>query len=124
MDKAIYTRPPLTILACTNAEFELYGKQNQGNLRVRKVYGLDRIRYLRCGVCKEEFSERKGTVLWNCKIDEERAIAVAEHLGEGCSFKTTARLVRVDPDTVRRLNRLLGQHSKLFHDERAQELVV
>jgi len=143
MEKAIYTRPPLEILACTNGECELYGKQNQGNLRVRKVYGRDQIRYLRCSVCKGEFSERKGTALWNCKmatfgcwavfcencckrsgIDEERAIAVAEHLGEGCSFKSTARLVHVDPDTVRRLNRVLGQHSKLFHDERAQELVV
>jgi len=124
MEKAIYTRPPLEILACTNAECELCGKQNQGNLRVRKVYGRDRIRYLRCDVCKNEFSERKGTALWNCKIDEERAIAIAEHLGEGCSFKSTARLVKVDPDTVRRLNRVLGQHSQLFHDERAQELVV
>ncbi|HZD10092.1 MAG TPA: IS1 transposase [Candidatus Binatia bacterium] len=124
MEKAIYTRPPLEILACTNAECEWYGKQNQGNLHVRKIYGRDQIRYLRCSVCKSEFSERKGTALWNCKIDEERAIAVAEHLGEGCSFKSTARLVRVDPDTVRRLNRVLGQHSQLFHDERAQELVV
>ena len=124
MEKAIYTRPPLEILACKNAECELFGKQNQGNLRVRKVYGRDQIRFLRCAECKEEFSERKGTALWNCKIGEERAIAVAEHLGEGCSFKSTARLLRVDPDTVRRLNRVLGQHGKLFHDERAQELVV
>lgn len=114
----------MAILACSNPECEMYGKQNEGNLRVRKVYGRDQIRYLRCAACKHEFSERKGTALWNCKIDEQRAIAVAEHLGEGCSFKSTARLVKVDPDTVRRLNRVLGQHSQLFHDERAQELVA
>jgi transposase-like protein len=96
----------------------LYGQQNQGNLRVRKVYGSDRIRYLRCSACKAEFSERKGTALWNCNIDEERAISIAEHLGEGCSFNATARLVRVDPDTARCLSRGLGQHSKLFHSLR------
>jgi hypothetical protein len=114
----------LEILACTNAECELYGKPNQGNLRVRKIYGRDQIRYLRCTVFKREFGERKGRALWNCKIDEARAIPVAEHLGDGCSFKATVRLVKVDPDPVRRLNRALGQHSQLFHDERAQELVV
>ena len=124
MEKALYTRPPIEILACTNPECELYGEQNRNNLRVRKIYGRDRIRYLRCAVCKGEFSERKGTALWNCKLDEARAIAVAEHLGEGCSFKATARLVQVDPDTVRRVNRVLGQHSQLFHDERAQELLA
>ena len=73
MEKAIYTRPPLEMLSCTNPECELYDKRNQGNLSVRKVYGRDQIRYLRCGVCKGEFSERKGTALWNCKVDEERA---------------------------------------------------
>ena len=124
MNKTIYTRPPLEILACTNPECELYSQQNQGNLKVRKIYGDDQIRYLRCLICKTEFSERKGTALWNCKIDEARAISIAEHLGEGCSFKATARLVKVDPDTVRRLSRALGQHSKLFHDERAQELLA
>jgi hypothetical protein len=68
MEKAIYTRPPLDILACTNSECDLYGEQNQGNLRVRKVYGREQIRYLRCVACKEEFSERRGTALWNCKM--------------------------------------------------------
>ena len=124
MNKTIYSRPPLEILACTNPECELYGQQKQENLRVRKVYGRDRIRYLRCSICKDEFSERKGTALWNCKVEEERAISIAEHLGEGCSYKATARLVRADPDTVRRLSRALGQHSKLFHDERAQDLLA
>lgn len=124
MNKTIYTRPPLEILACTNPECELYGQPNQSNLSVRKVYGRDRIRYLRCSVCRGEFSERKGTALWDCKISEERAISIAEHLGEGCSFKATARLVKVDLDTVRRMNRVLGQHSRLFHDERAQDLLA
>jgi len=62
MNKTIYTRPPLEILACTNPECELYGQQNQDNLKVRKVYGGDQIRYLRCSTCKAEFSERKGTI--------------------------------------------------------------
>ncbi len=124
MNKRNYTRPPLESLACVNAECELYDQQGQDNLKVRKVYGKNRIRYLRCRACQSEFSERKGTALWNCKIDEEQAVSVAEHLGEGCSFKGTARLVKVDPSTVRRLNRALGKHAQAFHDKHAQELIV
>jgi transposase-like protein len=88
----------------------MYGQKWQGNLRVRKVYGQDGIRYLRCSECQEEFSERKNTALWNSKIPEEQAISVAEHLAERCSFKGTARLVGVDPETVRRLNKRVGRH--------------
>lgn len=62
--------------------------------------------------------------LWNCKVPKAQALAVPEHLGEGCSFKGTARLVRVDPGTVHRLCRQFGRHAQQFHDVRARELVV
>jgi IS1 family transposase len=91
---------------------------------VRKVYGADRIRYLRCRVCRAEFSERKQTALWNAKVPEAKAIAVSEHLAEGCSLKGTARLVKVDASTVRRLNQRLGEHGQRFHHDHAQALRV
>lgn len=124
MDKNQFTRPPLASLACVNEFCDLYGQKDQGNLCIRKVYGQARIRYLKCRLCQQEFSERKGTALWNVKIDEAKAISIAEHLAEGCSFKGTARLVKVDPETVRRLNRKLGQHSRQFHDERVWDVAV
>jgi IS1 family transposase/transposase-like protein len=103
---------------------ELYGQTGQDNLTVRKVYGADRIRYLRCRVCRAEFSERKQTALWNTKVPEAKAVAVSEHLAEGCSLKGTARLVKVDASTVRRLNQRLGEHGQRFHDEQAQALRI
>lgn len=118
------TRSPLDSLACVNERCELYGQAGQENLTVRKVYGKDRIRYLRCRACGSEFSERKNTALWNTKVRERKAVAVAEHLAEGCSLKGTARLVRVDASTVRRLNRRLGEHGQAFHDERVQGVEV
>jgi IS1 family transposase/ribosomal protein L37AE/L43A len=124
MNKTEFKRPPLESLACVHPECEMYGVSGQNNLIIRKIYGKNRIRYLRCRTCQSEFSERKGTALWNCKIDEEQAISIAEHLGEGCTFKGTARLVKVDPSTVRRLNRALGEHARAFHDAYAQDLEV
>lgn len=120
----ILTRSPLDSLACVNARCELYGQAGQGNLTVRKVYGADRIRYLRCRICRTEFSERKQTALWNTKVREAKAVAVGEHLAEGCSLKGTARLVKVDASTVRRLNQRLGEHGQAFHNEQAQALEV
>jgi IS1 family transposase/transposase-like protein len=96
----------------------------RNNLTVRKVYGKDQIRYLRCRCCGAEFSERKHTALWNTKVPEAKAVSVAEHLAEGCSLKATARLAKVHASVVTRLNRKAGRHAQAFHDERVQGLDV
>lgn len=57
-------------------------------------------------------------------MTEDKAIAVAEHLGEGCSLKATARLVKVNASVVRRLNGKLGEQGAAFHDERVQHLEI
>ena len=89
---------------------------------MRKVYGKDRIRYLRCRTCSREFSERKNTALFNSKIEESKAISVAEHLAEGVSTKATSRLVGVSAEAIRRLRRNLGDHSRKFHNERVRDI--
>jgi IS1 family transposase/transposase-like protein len=121
---ATLTRSPLDSLACVNPRCELYGQAGQQNLTVRKVYSKDKIRYLRCRVCRAEFSERKRTALWNTKVREGKAVAIGEHLAEGCSLQGTARLVQVDPSTVRRLNQRMGDHGQAFHEEQVQAVPV
>ena len=93
-------------------------------MSVRKIYGKDQIRYLRCQICQKEFSERKNTALWNTKIREEKAISIGEHLAEGCSLKSTERLTKVSRDAIRRLRNKLGEHGKLFHDERVVDVEI
>jgi IS1 family transposase/transposase-like protein len=122
--KTIQERPPLETLACVNERCELYGQTGQHNLGVRKTYGQDDIRYLRCSSCGAEFSERKNSALWNTRVCEARAVSVAEHLSEGCSLKGTSRLAKVDISVVRRLNRKVGEHGEAFHAERGQGLKV
>jgi hypothetical protein len=86
------------------------------------VYGHDRLRLLRCRSCGEEFSERRGTALFNTKLPEPKAEAVINHLGEGCSVRATARLVQVAKETVARLVRVTGRHGERFHDQHVQGL--
>jgi transposase-like protein len=118
------TRPRLGSLACVNLDCELYGQKGGSNLTIRKVYGQDQIRYLRCRCCQQAFSERKNTALWNSKIAEAKAVSVAEHLADGCGVKSTARLVKVDPSTVRRLNQKVGRHGQQYHEQEVQGVAV
>lgn len=111
-------------LACVNPVCDLYGKKGGNNLIIRTAYGRDNIRYLRCRCCQQEFSERKNTALWNSKIPEEKAVSVAKHLADGCSIKSTARLVKVDPSTVRRLNQKAGRHGQQYHAQEVQAVAV
>ena len=74
------TRSPLDSLACVNIDCDLYAQAGKENLVIRKTYGVDQIRYLRCCTCGQEFSERKQSALWNVKIPEARVMAVSEQL--------------------------------------------
>jgi hypothetical protein len=73
-------RPDLTTLTCVNPDCQRFRLTGQNNLTVRKVYGQDRIRLLRCRTCGEEFSERCGTALFNTKIAEEQAESIINHV--------------------------------------------
>src|SRR5215468_8479598 len=116
------TRPDLDTLACVNAECQHFRRPGEANLTVRKVYGHDRIRLLRCRTCGEEFSERRGSALFNTKLPEATAEDVINHLGEGCSVRATARLVKVCQETVARLVRVTGRHAERFHEQHVRAL--
>lgn len=75
-------------------------------------------------MCRQEFSERKNTALWNSKVSEAKAIAVAEQLAEGHSLNSIARTTKVDVSTIKRLPMKLGDHSQTIHDTRVQELEI
>ncbi len=115
-------RPDLATLACVNAECQSFGRTGQGNLTIRKVYGKDNIRLLRCGKCREEFSERRHTALFNTKVSESKAEAIIDHLDEGCSIRSTSRLTKVSKVTVSRLLKTSGRHAQHFHDQEVHDL--
>src|SRR5258708_9185241 len=103
MNKTALTtiRAELESFACVNERCDSYGQKGQNNRTVRKIYGKDGIRYLRCHCCGKEFSERKAMALWNTKVSAEKAIVMAEHLAEGCSLKPTPRMVNFNARALR-----------------------
>ena len=108
----------LSRFCCLNSDCPDHGKRAADNLTVCARYGKGgQRRLLYCRTCKARFSERKGTPLFHSHLPQDKALAVLEHLDEGCGIRSTGRLVGVHRDTVVRLARLAGQHAHDAHDE-------
>jgi transposase-like protein len=108
----------LARFCCQNPGCPDYGKRGHGNLTVPMRYGTHQRRLLRCRTCKTRFSERKGTPLFDSRLPEDKALAILEHLAEGCGVRKTGRLVKVNKNTVGRYSLLAGDHARQLHEER------
>jgi transposase-like protein len=107
----------LDLFCCQNAQCPDYGLRGRDNLRVAFRYGKSRHRMLACRTCQQRFSERRGTALFGSRLPHSRALAVFQHLQDGCGVRQTARLTGVDKDTVVRYALRAGTHAHSAHDE-------
>jgi hypothetical protein len=108
----------LSSFCCQNPDCADYGLRGLGNLRVAFRYGpAPQRRLLACRSCQHRFSERKGTALFRTRLPHAQALAVCQHLDEGCGIRQTARLVGVDKDTVVRSALHAGAHARDTHDD-------
>lgn len=111
-------------VVCVNPKCACHGVKDQENVIVRRRYGSDGIRFLRCRKCGEEFSERRGTPLFDLRIRMDRIISVVSHLAEGTGVRKTSRLTGVSRDTVGRILKRVGGHAKEVHDLLVRDLTV
>jgi LacI family transcriptional regulator len=107
----------LSRFCCLNPACPDRGRRGAGNLTVSGRYGAHQRRLLRCRTCKARFSERKGTPLFDSRLPPEKALALLQHLQEGCGVRQTGRLVGVNKNTAARYGLLAGDHARRLHDE-------
>jgi LacI family transcriptional regulator len=108
----------LSRFCCLNEQCPDHGERGVGNLTVCARYGKDkRRRMLYCRTCKARFSERKGTPLFGSQLTEGQAVSIFEHLAERTGVRATARLVKVNRNTVVRYARQLHDESVAFSPE-------
>jgi hypothetical protein len=95
--EGLMARPDLSTLACVNPECHQFRHAGQGSLGIRKVYGHDHTRLLRCRTCGEEFSERRGSALFNTKLPEAKAkrLAAEALVASGDAYRMK-RMVDID----------------------------
>ena len=104
--------------SCQNAGCPDSGVRGKGNLTFRGWSGTGRrIRMIHCRTCSAHFSERKGTVLSQSRLPEEKAVSLLEHVREGCGTRSTSRLLGIDKNTVTRYIKMAGPHAQSLHDE-------
>lgn len=72
-----------------------------------------------CKECTAHFSERKGTVLSQARLEEDKVAQILEHLREGCGTRSTGRLVKVSNTTITRYIKISGEVAETFHNEKA-----
>ncbi len=109
---------PIENFCCQNSSCQDFGIRGKGNLSFRGWSGQGKhIRMIYCKTCRAHFSERKGTVLEQSRLSEEKVISVLKHIQEGCGTRATSRLLEVGKDTVTRYIQLAGIHAKKMHDE-------
>jgi transposase-like protein len=107
----------LSRFCCLNPACPDSGRRGHGNLTVSDRYGPHQRRLLRCRTCKARFSERKGTPLFDTRLAPEKALALLQHLADGCGVRQTSRLVGVNKNTVLRFGLQAGGHAQRLHDE-------
>jgi hypothetical protein len=103
---------------CHNSQCPDHGKRGHGNVYFRGWSGRDKhIRMVYCRTCKKSYSERKGTALERSQLPPDKAVAVLDHLREGCGIRATSRLTGVSRDTIARHLARAGDQAKNLHDE-------
>ncbi len=92
---------PIEQLCCQNSHCSDAGLRGRGNLTFRGYSGKGRrMRMVYCHTCRARFSERKGTVLEQARLPDEKVREVLSHIREGCGTRATSRMVHVDKNTV------------------------
>lgn len=107
----------IDVFCCQNPQCSDFGLRQQGNLWFCGWSGKSQmIRMIYCQTCKKQFSERKGTVFWESRLTQEKALSILDHIREGCGTRATSRLVHVSKDTVTRYVLKAGVHAIKAHD--------
>ncbi len=111
---------------CPNNKCRYYRKFGPGHRIVGNGHCRHdkRHQFLKCQACGAEFCERKGTVFFNLKTDEQTIYRALTALAEGQGIRSVARTFEVDVETVRRWLRRAGQHAELVSDYLLHDLNV
>jgi transposase-like protein len=86
---------------CPHKDCSNYGNVGPDNQIIGAGrYGKQRTQLLKCKVCEQRFSARRGTPLFDLKTDEHTFYDVIACLAEGNGIRAASRIKNVDKDTV------------------------
>jgi transposase-like protein len=92
--------------SCPNTTCPDFGKVGAGNIMLYTRYGRKQVRLLVCKTCGKTFSELKGTLFWDSRLDWEKIESIYRTLLEGQGIRATARQHGLSKNTVKRYLRM------------------
>ena len=111
--------------SCPHPRCLLQGQRGAGNIVHRSWTGKDkRLERLRCTQCRQEFSERRGTLMAATTLPEATVERLLKCQRWGVCDAGTADICRVDIKTVHRCQNVAAQRAQEHHEQVTRELRV
>jgi transposase-like protein len=100
----------LKFYSCPNKSCSQYGLIDAGNISVRCKYGKNDRTMLYCRTCGQRFSATRETAFFGSHLSSEIIKQIIRHAAEGVGVRATARLLKMDKDTVDNVVLRVGRH--------------
>lgn len=101
---------------CLNPSCDLYGQVGKGNIRKNGHTKQNRQRY-QCKLCGQTYSERKGTVFYGLRMEEDKVLQTLAMLAEGSRISSVARVQGIKEDTVVKWLKRAGTHAEQLEEQ-------
>ena len=111
--------------SCPNPDCSLFNQTGKGTISHRSWTGKAKdIERLRCRVCKQEFSERAGTLMAHTKLLEDQVIRLLKCQRWGVCDEGTADICEVDIKSVHRFQSVANPRAQEHQHQAVQQVAV
>ncbi len=90
--------------SCPNEQCPDYGQHGKGNISVRGTYGkVNKRDLLYCRSCGKRFAATHSSALFRLHTSPDSIRQIIHYAAEGVGVRATARILKMDKDTVNRV---------------------
>jgi len=107
-------KPSFVDVPCPNKDCEDYGKIDNENIRGNGTYKTKNgiVHKYICKTCSKTFTSRANTILHDLRTDEATVFLALKMILKGMNLRSTAEILEVKLDTVRRWLKISAMHSE------------
>ena len=107
-------KPSFVDVPCPNKDCKDYGKIENDNVVGNGTYQTNNgtVHKYICRTCSKSFTSHTNTILHDLKTDEKTVFMALKMIIKGMNLRSTAEILEVKLDTVRRWLKISAEHSE------------